>query len=123
MLLRGCCCRCCLSTGCYTRPGNATSQDSRCNHLATKGYWPESLLTPPDVEAISRDLHMIKASASETKKKEKQGIQRLLAPVYPEAAGFNTVRVHAVVMGEAFYAICDQLGLLVWQAFHAAFGK
>ncbi|OLQ04824.1 Beta-galactosidase [Symbiodinium microadriaticum] len=56
-----------------------------------QGYWPESLLTPPDSEAISRDLEMIKA------------------------AGFNTVRVHAVVMGEAFYDECDKLGLLVWQ--------
>lgn len=56
-----------------------------------QGYWPESLLTPPGSEAISRDLEMIKA------------------------AGFNTVRVHAVVMGEAFYDECDKLGLLVWQ--------
>ncbi|CAE7199168.1 unnamed protein product [Symbiodinium natans] len=56
-----------------------------------QGYWPESLLTPPDVEAVGRDLRMIKA------------------------AGFNTIRVHAVVMGEAFYALCDKLGLLVWQ--------
>eukprot|EP00439_Symbiodinium_sp_Y106_P053143 s1271_g7.t1 len=56
-----------------------------------QGYWPESLLTPPDSGAISRDLEMVKA------------------------AGFNTVRVHAVVMGEAFYDECDKLGLLVWQ--------
>eukprot|EP00971_Amphidinium_carterae_P317845 6318577-Amphidinium_carterae.1 len=30
-------------------------------------------------------------------------------------AGFNTVRVHAVVMGASFYSFCDELGLLVWQ--------
>ncbi|CAJ1452601.1 unnamed protein product [Effrenium voratum] len=56
-----------------------------------QGYWPESLLTPPDSNAIRRDLQAIKA------------------------AGFNTVRVHAVVMGADFYALCDELGLLVWQ--------
>eukprot|EP00928_Gymnodinium_smaydae_P082959 TRINITY_DN66221_c0_g1_i1.p1 TRINITY_DN66221_c0_g1~~TRINITY_DN66221_c0_g1_i1.p1 ORF type:complete len:346 (-),score=45.44 TRINITY_DN66221_c0_g1_i1:441-1337(-) len=32
-----------------------------------------------------------------------------------KSAGFNTVRVHAVVMGAPFYALCDSLGLLVWQ--------
>eukprot|EP00434_Breviolum_minutum_P020963 symbB.v1.2.018493.t1/scaffold1477.1/size133841/7 len=56
-----------------------------------QGYWPESLLTPPDDGAIERDLRQIKA------------------------CGFNTVRVHAVVMGKNFYHLCDQLGLMVWQ--------
>ncbi|CAE7267449.1 lacZ [Symbiodinium pilosum] len=56
-----------------------------------QGYWPESLLTPPDMEAMQRDLQLIKA------------------------VGFNTIRVHAVVMGEAFYAMCDKIGLLVFQ--------
>jgi len=37
--------------------------------------------------------------------------QQLIA----EASGFNTVRVHAVVMGKNFYHLCDQLGLMVWQ--------
>ena len=33
----------------------------RVANAAVEGYWPESLLTPPDSEAISRDLEMIKA--------------------------------------------------------------
>ena len=37
-----------------------------------------------------------------------------------KAVGFNTIRVHAVVMGEAFYAMCDKIGLLVFQAVRAA---
>jgi len=60
-----------------------------------QGYWPESLLTPPGPApggpALEQDLRAIKE------------------------AGFNTVRVHAVVMGAVFYALCDVLGLLVWQ--------
>ena len=54
-----------------------------------QGYWPESLLTPPDATAMEKDIRAIKA------------------------VGFNTVRVHAVVMGAAFYALCDRLGLFV----------
>eukprot|EP00913_Durusdinium_trenchii_P022786 g21390.t2 len=56
-----------------------------------QGYWPESLLTPPDASAVERDLRAIKA------------------------CGFNTVRVHAVVMSTTFYSLCDELGLMVWQ--------
>eukprot|EP00929_Paragymnodinium_shiwhaense_P001014 TRINITY_DN101228_c0_g1_i1.p1 TRINITY_DN101228_c0_g1~~TRINITY_DN101228_c0_g1_i1.p1 ORF type:complete len:949 (+),score=173.56 TRINITY_DN101228_c0_g1_i1:97-2943(+) len=56
-----------------------------------QGYWPETLMTPPSHGAVEQDLRDIKA------------------------AGFNTVRVHAVVMGAAFYGLCDKLGLLVWQ--------
>eukprot|EP00930_Biecheleria_cincta_P003538 TRINITY_DN104477_c0_g1_i1.p1 TRINITY_DN104477_c0_g1~~TRINITY_DN104477_c0_g1_i1.p1 ORF type:complete len:712 (+),score=61.76 TRINITY_DN104477_c0_g1_i1:131-2137(+) len=56
-----------------------------------QGYWPESLLTPPFLGAIENDLKSLKD------------------------AGFNTVRVHAVVMGARFYSLCDELGLMVWQ--------
>ncbi|CAK8993076.1 Beta-galactosidase (Beta-gal) (Lactase), partial [Durusdinium trenchii] len=59
--------------------------------LSRQGYWPESLLTPPDASAVERDLRAIKA------------------------CGFNTVRVHAVVMSTTFYSLCDELGLMVWQ--------
>lgn len=56
-----------------------------------QGYWPESLLTPPSDAALEADLRAI------------------------QAAGFNTIRVHAVVMSARFYGLCDELGLLVWQ--------
>eukprot|EP00397_Hematodinium_sp_SG-2012_P011803 GEMP01011951.1.p1 GENE.GEMP01011951.1~~GEMP01011951.1.p1 ORF type:complete len:384 (+),score=71.18 GEMP01011951.1:1426-2577(+) len=56
-----------------------------------QGYWPESLLTPPTQDAIWDELRQIKN------------------------AGFNLVRVHAVVMPEYFYAACDELGLMVMQ--------
>ena len=29
--------------------------------VACQGYWPESLLTPPDADAVERDLRAIKA--------------------------------------------------------------
>ena len=84
----------------------------RVANAAAEGYWPESLLTPPDSGAISRDLEMVKAQIH-SGMRQKNYIPN--GPFDLEAAGFNTVRVHAVVMGEAFYDECDKLGLLVWQ--------
>ena len=64
-----------------------------------QGYWPESLLTPPSEQALREDLVAIKA------------------------AGFNAVRVHAVVMGAPLYMLCDELGLLVWQDMPSGDGR
>eukprot|EP00928_Gymnodinium_smaydae_P056707 TRINITY_DN40033_c0_g1_i1.p1 TRINITY_DN40033_c0_g1~~TRINITY_DN40033_c0_g1_i1.p1 ORF type:complete len:825 (-),score=133.42 TRINITY_DN40033_c0_g1_i1:40-2514(-) len=64
-----------------------------------QGYWPESLLTPPSHQALEEDVRAIKA------------------------AGFNTIRVHAVVMGAPFYMLCDELGLLVWQDMPSGDGR
>eukprot|EP00927_Polykrikos_kofoidii_P068779 TRINITY_DN64108_c0_g1_i1.p1 TRINITY_DN64108_c0_g1~~TRINITY_DN64108_c0_g1_i1.p1 ORF type:complete len:956 (+),score=108.42 TRINITY_DN64108_c0_g1_i1:168-2870(+) len=64
-----------------------------------QGYWPESLLTPPSVDAVEQDVRAIKS------------------------AGFNTVRVHAVVMGARFYTLCDEIGLFVWQDMPSSDGR
>lgn len=55
-----------------------------------QGYWPQSLLTPPDNDAIKRDVELIKAF------------------------GFNGVRKHQKMEDPRFYYWCDRLGLLVW---------
>ncbi|AMC93078.1 hypothetical protein AOC36_03520 [Erysipelothrix larvae] len=56
-----------------------------------QGYWPTSLLTPPHDEALLHDIKQMKA------------------------AGFNTIRKHVKVECEQFYALCDTMGMLVWQ--------
>lgn len=64
-----------------------------------QGYWPQSLTTPPSETAEEMDLLAIKE------------------------AGFNTVRVHAIVMSARFYSLCDELGLIVWQDMPAGDGR
>ncbi len=59
--------------------------------LLDQGYWPEGLYTPPDEEAMLRDLLTAK---------------RL---------GFNMLRKHVKVEPDRWYWHCDRLGLLVWQ--------
>ena len=55
-----------------------------------QGYWEGSHLTPPDEEAILKDVLLIRK------------------------AGFNGVRKHQKIEDERFYYYCDILGVLVW---------
>ena len=59
--------------------------------LLDQGYWPDGLLTPPSQEAMAFDLRAVRR------------------------AGFNMVRKHIKVESERFYALCDQMGVLVMQ--------
>ncbi|GAB0137675.1 hypothetical protein EsDP_00005932 [Epichloe bromicola] len=56
-----------------------------------QGYWPDGLYTPPNREAMTYDLKMLKS------------------------LGFNMVRKHIKVEPDLFYRACDELGLLVIQ--------
>lgn len=56
-----------------------------------QGYWPESGLTPPSIEAMEFDLH------------------------YLLSCGFNAVRKHIKIEPRRWYALCDRLGIYVMQ--------
>lgn len=62
-----------------------------------QGYWPDTLLTPPDGEALKRDVEWIKAF------------------------GFNGVRKHQKMEDPRFYYWCDRLGLLCWGELPSAY--
>jgi hypothetical protein len=55
-----------------------------------QGYWPDTLMTPPDGEALRRDVELAKA------------------------LGFNGVRKHQKLEDPRWLYWCDRLGLLVW---------
>lgn len=61
------------------------------NGVLDQGYYPESLLTPPDDRAMIFDI--------QTAKK----------------LGFNTIRKHIKIEPLRWYYHCDRTGLLVWQ--------
>jgi len=65
--------------------------------ILDQGYWPESLLTPPDGEALKRDVEYIKAF------------------------GFNGIRKHQKIEDPRFYYWCDRLGLLCWGELPSAY--
>ncbi len=56
-----------------------------------QGYWPDGLYTPPSEEALRFDLE------------------------YVRRIGCNCVRKHVKVEPARWYALCDRLGLVVWQ--------
>lgn len=62
-----------------------------------QGYWKDTLLTPPDEEALIRDAEIIKS------------------------LGYNGVRKHQKIEDERFLYWCDVKGLLVWSEAAAAF--
>ncbi|MCU6713073.1 glycoside hydrolase family 2 [Paenibacillus sp. J5C_2022] len=62
-----------------------------------QGYFPDGNLTPPDDEAIRRDVELVKAM------------------------GFNGVRKHQKLEDPRFLYWCDRLGLLVWSEAANAF--
>jgi beta-galactosidase/beta-glucuronidase len=55
-----------------------------------QGYWPESHLAAPSVEAMRQEVELTKA------------------------LGFNGIRIHQKVEDPRFLYWCDRLGLLVW---------
>ncbi len=56
-----------------------------------QGYWPDGLMTPPSEEALEHDVRTMRE------------------------LGFNLLRKHIKVEQPRFYALCDRLGMLVWQ--------
>jgi beta-galactosidase/beta-glucuronidase len=61
------------------------------NAVLDQGYWPEGVYTAPTDEALASDIKLAKE------------------------LGFNTIRKHAKVESERWYAHCDSIGILVWQ--------
>lgn len=56
-----------------------------------QGWWPESLLTPPNEAAMIYDIDYIKAS------------------------GFNFIRNHIKTRPRRYYYYCDKIGMMIWQ--------
>jgi beta-galactosidase/beta-glucuronidase len=62
-----------------------------------QGYWPDTGLTPPDDEALRRDVELAKAM------------------------GFNGVRKHQKIEDPRYLYWADRLGLLVWEEMPSAY--
>lgn len=58
--------------------------------LLDQGYWSDTVLTPPDEDALEKDVQLT------------------------IEAGFNGIRKHQKIEDERFYYYCDVLGVLVW---------
>ena len=56
-----------------------------------QGYWPDGLMTAPAEAALAHDI------------------------LAAREMGFNLLRMHLKVESRRFYALCDRLGILVWQ--------
>ena len=65
--------------------------------ILDQGYWPDTMLTAPDEEALEKDVELIKRM------------------------GFNGVRKHQKVESHIFYYLCDKLGLYVWGEIPSAY--
>ncbi|XGC79988.1 glycoside hydrolase family 2 protein [Bdellovibrio bacteriovorus] len=65
--------------------------------LLDQGYWPDTFMTPPNSEALKKDIELVKA------------------------AGFNGVRKHQKIEDPDFYYWADVLGLLVWEEMPSAY--
>lgn len=61
--------------------------------ILDQGYWPDSLMTSPDDEALVRDIEL------------------------SMSAGFNGARLHEKVFEERFMYHADRMGYLVWGEF------
>lgn len=61
------------------------------NGVLDQGYWPESLYTPPDDQAMIFDIQKMKD------------------------LGFNMIRKHIKIEPMRWYYHCDRLGMVVWQ--------
>ncbi len=62
-----------------------------------QGYWPTSHFTAPSIDAMRREIELIK---------------RL---------GFNSIRIHQKVEDPRYLALCDELGVTVWAEAAAAY--
>lgn len=65
--------------------------------ILDQGYWIESGLTPPSVEALKKDIELSKAM------------------------GFNGARKHQKLEGPYFYYYAEELGFLVWAEMPSAY--
>jgi hypothetical protein len=65
--------------------------------ILDQGYWPETGLTPPDGEALRRDVELAKAM------------------------GFNGVRKHQKIEDPRYFYWADLLGMLVWEEMPSAY--
>lgn len=65
--------------------------------ILDQGYWAESHLTPPDEEALVRDIDCVRA------------------------LGYNGVRKHQKIEDERFLYWCDVKGVLVWSEMAATY--
>lgn len=65
--------------------------------ILDQGYWKESGLTPPSIEALELDVMRIKEM------------------------GYNGLRKHQKIEDERFLYLCDKHGLLVWSEFPATY--
>ena len=59
--------------------------------VVDQGYWPDGLYTPPSDQAHIMDIRVAKAM------------------------GFNVIRKYQKIESERWYALADQMGILVWQ--------
>jgi len=62
-----------------------------------QGYWPDTMLSPPDDDALRRDVELARAM------------------------GFNGVRKHQKIEHPRYMYWADRLGLLVWQEMPSAY--
>jgi beta-galactosidase/beta-glucuronidase len=62
-----------------------------------QGYWPDTMLAPPDDAALRRDVELVKAM------------------------GFNGVRKHQKIEHPRYLYWADRLGLLVWEEMPSAY--
>lgn len=62
-----------------------------------QGYWPETGATPPDVDALRRDIELTKA------------------------LGFNGARKHQKIEDPRYFALADEMGLLTWVEMPSAY--
>lgn len=65
--------------------------------ILDQGYWDESELTPPSVEALEKDIDLMLEM------------------------GYNSVRKHQKIEDNRFLYLCDKKGMLVWSEFPAAY--
>lgn len=65
--------------------------------ILDQGYWPQTLLTPPDEEAIQKDILLAKSM------------------------GFNGARKHQKIEDPRYYYWADRLGFLVWGELPSAY--
>ena len=65
--------------------------------LLDQGYWPETGMTPPDDDALRRDVELVRAM------------------------GFNGVRKHQKIEDPRFLRWADRIGLLVWEEMPSAY--
>lgn len=62
-----------------------------------QGYWPDTGATPPDVEALRRDIELTRA------------------------LGFNGARKHQKTEDPRYFALADRIGLLTWVEMPSAY--